>query len=152
MAQALGHCAVRQGVDVLFSTCTQLTASWNAASAMADCRSRIARERIELYRKLGDQLASVGSTVDAKKPVRNLPDHTVKVCMARHLSPTVISQALAQEGRQLLHLTREAFQRVVGRAAIHTTQDHEACLALDQRPHGRAIEDAFAIARPLAPL
>ncbi len=35
LAQALGHCAVRQGVDVLFSTCAQLTASLNAARATA---------------------------------------------------------------------------------------------------------------------
>jgi DNA replication protein DnaC len=33
LAQALGHCAVRQGVDVLFTTCTSLTASLNAARA-----------------------------------------------------------------------------------------------------------------------
>jgi len=33
LAQALGHCAIRQGVDVLFSTCAQLTASLNAARA-----------------------------------------------------------------------------------------------------------------------
>ena len=33
LAQALGHCAIRQGVDVLFSSCTQLTASLNAARA-----------------------------------------------------------------------------------------------------------------------
>ena len=33
LAQALGHCAVRQGVDVLFSTQTQLLSSLNAARA-----------------------------------------------------------------------------------------------------------------------
>jgi len=33
LAQALGHCAIRQGVDVLFSTCAKLTASLNAARA-----------------------------------------------------------------------------------------------------------------------
>jgi DNA replication protein DnaC len=33
LAQALGHCAVRQGVDVLFTTCAQLTQSLNAARA-----------------------------------------------------------------------------------------------------------------------
>jgi DNA replication protein DnaC len=33
LGQALGHCAIRQGVDVLFSTCAQLTASLNAARA-----------------------------------------------------------------------------------------------------------------------
>ncbi len=33
LAQALGHCAVRQGIDVLFTTCAGLTASLNAARA-----------------------------------------------------------------------------------------------------------------------
>lgn len=34
LAQALGHCAVRQGVDVVFSSCASLTASLNAARAI----------------------------------------------------------------------------------------------------------------------
>jgi DNA replication protein DnaC len=33
LAQALGHCAVRQGVDVVFTTCASLTASLNGARA-----------------------------------------------------------------------------------------------------------------------
>jgi DNA replication protein DnaC len=33
LAQALGHCAVRQGVDVVFATCAALTQSLNAARA-----------------------------------------------------------------------------------------------------------------------
>jgi DNA replication protein DnaC len=33
LAQALGHCAIRQGIDVLFTSCSQLTASLNAARA-----------------------------------------------------------------------------------------------------------------------
>jgi DNA replication protein DnaC len=33
LAQALGHCAIRQGVDVLFTTCAQLVAAMNAARA-----------------------------------------------------------------------------------------------------------------------
>jgi DNA replication protein DnaC len=33
LAQALGHCAVRQGVDVVFTTCAGLTQSLNAARA-----------------------------------------------------------------------------------------------------------------------
>src|SRR4029079_4676925 len=33
LAQGLGHCAVRQGVDVLFTTCTSLSVSLNAARA-----------------------------------------------------------------------------------------------------------------------
>jgi len=33
LAQALGHCAVRQGVDVVFTSCAALTHSLNAARA-----------------------------------------------------------------------------------------------------------------------
>ncbi|MGA2553109.1 MAG: IS21-like element helper ATPase IstB [Burkholderiaceae bacterium] len=42
LAQALGHCAVRQGVDVLFSTCAQLTASLHAARANGTHERRLA--------------------------------------------------------------------------------------------------------------
>ena len=34
LAQALGHCAVRQGYDVIFASCAQLLASLNAARAV----------------------------------------------------------------------------------------------------------------------
>ena len=33
LVQALGHCAIRRGIDVLFTSCSQLTASLNAACA-----------------------------------------------------------------------------------------------------------------------
>ena len=42
LAQALGHCAVRQGVDVLFTTCAQLTASLNAARATGGYERKLA--------------------------------------------------------------------------------------------------------------
>jgi DNA replication protein DnaC len=42
LAQALGHCAVRQGVDVAFTTCTQLTATLNAARATGGYERRLA--------------------------------------------------------------------------------------------------------------
>ena len=42
LAQALGHCAVRQGVDVAFMTCSQLTASLNAARATGGYERRLA--------------------------------------------------------------------------------------------------------------
>jgi DNA replication protein DnaC len=42
LAQALGHCAIRQGTDVLFSTCAQLTASLNAARATGAYDRRLA--------------------------------------------------------------------------------------------------------------
>lgn len=49
LAQALGHCAVRQGVDVLFTTCTQLTTSLNAARATGAYERRLASlMRVEL--------------------------------------------------------------------------------------------------------
>jgi len=42
LAQALGHCAVRQGVDVMFSTCAQLTATLNAARAVGAYERKLA--------------------------------------------------------------------------------------------------------------
>src|SRR6201996_816092 len=49
IAQALGHCAVRQGADVLFTTCAQLTSSLNAARATGAYERRLASlVRVEL--------------------------------------------------------------------------------------------------------
>jgi DNA replication protein DnaC len=42
LAQALGHCAVRQGVDVVFTTCAALTQSLNAARAMGSYDRKLA--------------------------------------------------------------------------------------------------------------
>jgi len=42
LAQALGHCAVRQGADVTFATCTQLTAALNAARATGGYERKLA--------------------------------------------------------------------------------------------------------------
>lgn len=42
LAQALGHCAVRAGVDVVFSTCAGLTASLNAARATSAYERKLA--------------------------------------------------------------------------------------------------------------
>lgn len=42
LAQALGHCAVRAGVDVVFSTCAALTASLNAARATSAYERKLA--------------------------------------------------------------------------------------------------------------
>jgi DNA replication protein DnaC len=43
LAQALGHCAVRQGVDVVFTTCAGLTASLNAARATGGYERKLAQ-------------------------------------------------------------------------------------------------------------
>jgi DNA replication protein DnaC len=42
LAQALGHCAIRQGVDVLFTSCAQLTTSLNAARATGAYERKLA--------------------------------------------------------------------------------------------------------------
>jgi len=42
LAQALGHCAIRQGFDVLFTSCTQLAASLNAARATGAYEHKLA--------------------------------------------------------------------------------------------------------------
>ena len=42
LAHALGHCAVRQGVDVIFTTCASLTQSLNAARATGGCERKLA--------------------------------------------------------------------------------------------------------------
>lgn len=42
LAQALGHCAVRQGVDVVFATCAQLTQNLNAARATGSYERKLA--------------------------------------------------------------------------------------------------------------
>lgn len=42
LAQALGHCAVRQGIDVVFTTCASLTQSLNAARATGSYERKLA--------------------------------------------------------------------------------------------------------------
>jgi DNA replication protein DnaC len=42
LAQALGHCAVRQGVDVMFTSCAALTQSLNAARATGTYERKLA--------------------------------------------------------------------------------------------------------------
>ena len=42
LAQVPGHCAVRQGVDVMFTTCASLTQSLNAARATGAYERRLA--------------------------------------------------------------------------------------------------------------
>jgi DNA replication protein DnaC len=41
LAQALGHCAVRQGQDVVFASCAQLLASLNAARAIGNYERKL---------------------------------------------------------------------------------------------------------------
>ena len=49
LAQALGHCAIRQGIDVMFTTCSSLTNALNASRASgADERKLKSLAQIEL--------------------------------------------------------------------------------------------------------
>jgi DNA replication protein DnaC len=43
LAQALGHCAVRQGMDVVFASCTGITQSLNAARATGTYERKLAQ-------------------------------------------------------------------------------------------------------------
>ena len=60
-----------------------------------------------------------------------------------HFAAPVVGQALAHEGRHLLHLPREAFQRGLCRAIIHLAQDQVAAVTLDQHTNGRAVVGSF---------
>jgi hypothetical protein len=71
LAQALGHCAVRQGVDVVFGTCAQLTASLNAARATGGYERKLAslaRVRVDRVRCVAP--AGVGPAVQRLDPHR----------------------------------------------------------------------------------
>lgn len=63
--------------------------------------------------------------------------------MTDHFRSAIVRQTLTGKGRELLHLAREAFQRILGRTATHAAQHHEPRLALDQRADAGAIECAF---------
>lgn len=56
-----------------------------------------------------------------------------------HFAGPVVGQALAHEGRHLLHLPREAFQRSLCRAIIHLAQDQVAAVTFNQYANGRAV-------------
>lgn len=58
---------------------------------------------------------------------------------AGHLASPVVSQARSQEGRNVLHLPHDSFKGVLGRAAIHLAQDHEAGLSLGEHADGGAV-------------
>jgi hypothetical protein len=98
---------------------------------------------------LGEELAqqTVGVLVAAARPagmritksdVCFQPSSQLRV--ASHLAATVVSHGPAQHSRQAFHLAGEAFQRRFGSAAAHFAENEKACLALDHRAHGRAVE------------
>ncbi|VVE47585.1 hypothetical protein PSO31014_04457 [Pandoraea soli] len=71
--------------------------------------------------------------------------------MTRHFCAAIVRQALTQKGRQLLHLTCEALQRILSRAAVHAAQHDETRLTLHQCAHAGAIKSAFdEVALPMS--
>ena len=81
LAQALGHCAVRQGADVVFTTCASLVASLNAALGriLDEGLEAVWTRHEEAGRLLQDGLEELGLELFAQKGAR-LPElTTVKV-------------------------------------------------------------------------
>lgn len=81
LAQALGHCAIRQGIDVLFTPCAQLTASLNAARAAGAYERKFATlARIPLLiiddfglKPLRQPAATKTSTISSRSAMSRLP-------------------------------------------------------------------------------
>jgi len=87
LAQALGHCAVQQGLDVLFTSQTQLTASLHAARATGTYERRLL------------QLSRVGVLIVddfALKPLRAPHDEDFHELIAERYeaAPTIITSNL----------------------------------------------------------
>jgi DNA replication protein DnaC len=120
LAQALGHCAVRQGVDVAFTTCTALTQSLNAARATG------------IYdRKLG-ALARVGLLIIddfGLKPLRAPADEDLHDLIAERYErvPTIVTSNLDFEEWDHAFATN----RLLASATIDRLRHNSYCLELD---------------------
>lgn len=136
LAQALGHCAVRQGLDVIFSTQTQLLGSLQAARAMGTYERRfqtLARVPLLIIDDLG------------LKPLRSPHDEDLHDLVAeRHeRAATIVTSNLdfAEWG--------EAFpNRLLGAATIDRLRHNAYLLVLEGKsyrspklpPPGKKIE------------
>lgn len=120
LAQALGHCAVRQGVDVTFTTCTSLTQSLNAARATG------------IYdRKLG-ALARVGLLIIddfGLKPLRAPADEDLHDLIAQRYErvPTIVTSNLDFEEWDHAFATN----RLLASATLDRLRHNSYCLELD---------------------
>jgi DNA replication protein DnaC len=118
LAQALGHCAVRQGVDVLFTTCTQLTTSLNAARATGAYERRLASlMRVELL--IIDDFGL--------KPLRPPADEDLLIAERYEAASTIVTSNL--------DLTEwdQAFpaNRLLASATLDRLRHNAYCLVLD---------------------
>lgn len=119
LAQALGHCAVRQGYDVLFCSQTQLLGGLNAARATATYERRLqALVRVPVL--IIDDFAL--------KPLRSPADEDLHDLIAERYerASTVITSNLA------LNEWGEAFpNRLLGAATIDRLRHDAHCLTLE---------------------
>ena len=124
LAQALGHCAVRQGVDVVFSTCTALTQSLNAARATGSYERKLASlARVPLL--IIDDFGL--------KPLRAPADEDLHDLIAERYeqAPTVVTSNLDfAEWDQAF-----ASNRLLASATLDRLRHNAYCLELDGRSY-----------------
>ena len=124
LAQALGHCAVRQGVDVVFSTCTALTQSLNAARATGAYERKLASlARVPLL--IIDDFGL--------KPLRAPADEDLHDLIAERYeqAPTVVTSNLDfAEWDQAF-----ASNRLLASATLDRLRHNAYCLELDGRSY-----------------
>lgn len=124
LAQALGHCAVRQGIDVLFTTCANLTASLNAARATGGYERKLA------------SLARVSLLIIddfGLKPLRPPADEDLHELIAERYEtvPTIVTSNLD------LPEWDQAFpaNRLLASATLDRLRHNAYCLTLDGKSY-----------------
>jgi DNA replication protein DnaC len=120
LAQALGHCAVRQGIDVAFMTCTALTQSLNAARATG------------VYDRKLATLARVGLLIIddfGLKPLRAPADEDLHDLIAERYErlPTIVTSNL--DFSEWDHAF--ATNRLLASASIDRLRHNAYCIQLD---------------------
>lgn len=124
LAQALGHCAVRQGVDVLFTSCTALLASLNTARATGSYERRLAT------------LSRVGLLIIddyGLKPLRSPADEDLHDLIAERYerAAVVVTSNLDWDEWDQAFATN----RLLASATIDRLRHNAYCLELDGRSY-----------------
>jgi DNA replication protein DnaC len=120
LAQALGHCAVRQGVDVMFSSCASLTHSLNAARATGSYERKLAA------------LSRVGLLIIddfGLKPLRAPADEDLHDLIAERYeqAPTIVTSNLDFDEWDQAFATN----RLLAAATLDRLRHNAYCIELD---------------------
>jgi DNA replication protein DnaC len=120
LAQALGHCAVRQGVDVVFTSCAALTQSLNAARATGAYERKLAT------------LSRVGLLIIddfGLKPLRAPADEDLHDLIAERYeqAATIVTSNLDFDERDQAFATN----RLLASATLDRLRHNAYCLELD---------------------